>query len=190
MWIDADAVFVRFDKDIRDEIEKGKDFYICLIDFKNRVAPNSGFFMFRKSAWSLNFLDRVWNKKEYTYHNYWENAAIIDLLGYKNSMNYNKSRLFLNGLLYRLKIKNFVTHFLRKTHLNTLSSKFFKNLPEKKSRKKKEINLARVKWLSSNWNNLPGRVESKKAIVNHYPSKPFNERLAKMTEDVKNYTLK
>jgi len=80
-WVDSDALFVNFNEDIRNEIEEGKDLYLVKHFIKGRFVPNSGSFLIRKSEWSNNFLYAIWSREKYVYHNYWENAAVIELLG-------------------------------------------------------------------------------------------------------------
>ncbi|MEK6891390.1 MAG: hypothetical protein AABX03_04610 [Nanoarchaeota archaeon] len=196
-WIDSDALFVRFDKNILKEIENGKDFYLVKHHIRGRLVPNSGSFIIRKSEWSKKFLDDVWNKKEYIYHNYWENAAIVDILGYKEVMSSNKYKLFFNMIFYKLKIKKFATKVF-----NLLKKLLpVKNKIDDKSIEERNIKMIRyyenpeimkkVKWLDLEWNNLPGvkGSEAKKPIINHYPAKPYAERLYKMKQDFKNAKL-
>lgn len=91
MWVDADACFVRSDRDIANEMKPGMDLYLVF----HRIAvhsffpgvhaaidrPNSGVMVLRKSEWSFRFLDKIWGMTQYLNHGWWENAAIIDLLG-------------------------------------------------------------------------------------------------------------
>jgi len=41
---------------------------------------NSGNILFRNTAWMRTFWDKVWKKKDYLYHVWWENAAMIKVL--------------------------------------------------------------------------------------------------------------
>jgi Nucleotide-diphospho-sugar transferase len=89
-WIDADAAFVRFDTDIREELTPGKDLYICsgrrvesrpggLVHVSEQ--PCTGFVIFRNSEWSRDFLRDWWQRSEFTNHCWWELAAFINLAG-------------------------------------------------------------------------------------------------------------
>lgn len=93
-WIDADAAFLRFDENIRDEIEPGNDWQdVSLVIAESGELrpggptvrfsqPCSGFMVLRNTAWSREFLDDVWKRTEFLNHCWWELAAIIHLCGY------------------------------------------------------------------------------------------------------------
>mgnify|MGYP001269079836 CR=1 FL=1 len=91
-WMDADALFLRYDRDIREVIEPGKDLYMVQIPISeelqisgsslNKSIPNTGVMLLRNCEWTRKFLEKVWNREEYRDHPWWENAAVIDLLGY------------------------------------------------------------------------------------------------------------
>jgi hypothetical protein len=87
LWTDADTVILRQDKDILSEVRPGKDLYLVEHThpaFPTSKVPNTGVMLVRNTAWSRNFFERVWSMTEYRDHNWWENAAVIDLLGYRN----------------------------------------------------------------------------------------------------------
>jgi ADP-heptose:LPS heptosyltransferase len=91
LYVDADTMFVRFDQDIRDQIDKVHDLHLCWHDEGNSeiYAPLSGHFntgvmAWRSSEWSLNFLDEIWHKEEFINHHWWEQAAVNSLLGYRS----------------------------------------------------------------------------------------------------------
>jgi hypothetical protein len=94
LWIDADACFVRGDADILSCVRPEKDLFLVnhrvnggmLTNFPGVHAyferPNTGLILARSSRWSLEFLERVWNKTEYMNHPWWENAALMAEIGY------------------------------------------------------------------------------------------------------------
>lgn len=94
LWIDADACFVRGDADILICVRPEKDLFLVnhcvnggmLTNFPGVHAyferPNTGVILARSSRWSLEFLERVWNKTEYMNHPWWENAALMAEIGY------------------------------------------------------------------------------------------------------------
>lgn len=191
LWVDSDALFVRFNEDIRREIQHNKDFYLVKHD-----GPNTGLFLIRNSEWSKNFLKDTWNFKKYIYHNLWENAAINDLLGYKDTLVYNKYKIFIKKILYKTNSKNLITNLIGATRIN----KYIYNLLERPTIQKRDnINqkekieridkeLQKIKWLDREWNSVP-QYPSKNPILKHYPSMPFKERLKRMKIDFDN-TLK
>lgn len=87
LWTDADSVMLRQDVDILSEVRPDKDIYLVEHDhpaFPTSKVPNTGVMLVRNTAWSRAFFDRVWNATEYENHPWWENAAVIDILGYRN----------------------------------------------------------------------------------------------------------
>lgn len=90
-WIDTDALFVRFDAGIRDEIRDGKHLYLVshhifldpMPGMQVRLdVPNTGVMLLRNDPWTVGLLDAIWKREEFLDHRWWENAALIDMLGY------------------------------------------------------------------------------------------------------------
>ena len=79
IWIDADALIVRPERDIRDSTDLGKDIL---------VGPrfNTGILLIRNTPWSLWFLDKVWNNQLVPEHGTWDNAAFVYTLGYRHRL--------------------------------------------------------------------------------------------------------
>jgi len=88
-WIDADAIFVDYSKDIRDIIEENKNLYLVKHTINSQEVPNTGVFLLKNNKWSHRFLDMIWEKQEYIAHKWWENAAVIDIFGYYSLLNEN-----------------------------------------------------------------------------------------------------
>jgi hypothetical protein len=91
LWVDTDAVIVRHDIDIRGEIEDGKDLYLAahkldvfpMPGMMVRLdVPNTGVMLLRNCDWTRAFLEDVWSRTDYLRHRWWENAAVIEILGY------------------------------------------------------------------------------------------------------------
>lgn len=84
-WVDADAIFVDISRDIAEEKRPDKDLYLVehrwLANTEWRCA-NTGVFFVRSTPWSRDFLDTVWEREQFIEHEWWENAAVLDLLGY------------------------------------------------------------------------------------------------------------
>ena len=104
-YVDADAMFVRFDEDIRKHLKVEKDLYLCSHSPSNseNYAPiqehfNSGVMVWRNSEWSCNFLNEVWQKTDFIHHCWWEQAAILDLLGYHSAVERGPNNLNPNHL--------------------------------------------------------------------------------------------
>lgn len=82
LWVDADAVIVDIAKDPADEVPHGYFQAMVRHSFGDELIPNTGVWLMRQSELSRSFLDEVWARKEFTTDQWWENAAVIDLLGY------------------------------------------------------------------------------------------------------------
>jgi hypothetical protein len=85
-FIDADAIFVRFDEDIADEIESDKDLYLVKHGVWEGYAPNAGVLLIRNSAWSKKMLSEVWCMENYINTVLQENGALLDYLGLLNDL--------------------------------------------------------------------------------------------------------
>lgn len=86
-WMDADALFMRYNQDLQAIIEPGKDLYlVChpvpdpVIDQKD--TPNAGVMLLRNCEWTRDLLQNLWDFEEYIRHPWSENAALLDLMGY------------------------------------------------------------------------------------------------------------
>ena len=51
----------------------------------------------------MNFLKKVWHKKEYINHQWWEQAAIMDIMGFKSELNGNLNDNKGNSYLEKVK---------------------------------------------------------------------------------------
>jgi hypothetical protein len=91
-YIDTDALFVRFDDDIRDHLTGEKDLYLCWHSSNNSepyeplaAHYNTGVMVWRNSAWSIEFLGQIFRQTEFIDHAWWEQAALLNLLGYRSA---------------------------------------------------------------------------------------------------------
>ena len=101
LWIDADAYFNRYDIDIAEEIEENKDIYLvkhyCEVHkgshYDNTklaiLRINTGVLLMKCCLNNEEFLKKVWRKEEYINHDWWEQAAIMDIFGFKSELNGN-----------------------------------------------------------------------------------------------------
>jgi hypothetical protein len=86
LWVDADAIFVDISKDIAELVRPDKDLYLVEHVYAENPewrSANTGVFLVRSTPWARDFLERVWAAEEYVHHPWWENAAVLDLLGYE-----------------------------------------------------------------------------------------------------------
>jgi hypothetical protein len=86
LWVDADAIFVDISRDIAELVRPDKDLYLVEHVYEEDESwrsANTGVFLVRSTPWARRFLDRVWAAEQYVDHPWWENAAVLDLLGYE-----------------------------------------------------------------------------------------------------------
>ena len=101
MWIDADAFFYKDAKNILHELDSSHEIFLvnhyCSVHkgskFKNTILTinriNCGMMIFKVSQFSLDFLEKVWAKDKYINHVWWEQAAIMDIIGLKAEITNN-----------------------------------------------------------------------------------------------------
>jgi hypothetical protein len=91
LWIDADAVIVDGSRDIADVFEA--DRFLALVRHGERQVPNTGVMVWRAGEPAVELLERVWAAKRFVHHPWWENAALLDTLGYELPGELEPSRL-------------------------------------------------------------------------------------------------
>jgi len=88
VWIDADAIIVDLARNIADELRTGKDLY--LVEHHSQASgertANAGVMMLRSGAWAKALLEAAWARIDLIDHPWWENAAIMQLLGYRTEV--------------------------------------------------------------------------------------------------------
>jgi len=101
MWIDADAFFHKDAKNILYELDSNHEIFLvnhyCSVHkgskFKNTILTinriNCGMMIFKVSQFNLDFLEKVWNEDKYINHVWWEQAAIMDIIGLKAEITNN-----------------------------------------------------------------------------------------------------
>lgn len=83
VWIDADAVLVDLSKDIADELQPDKWLYMVEHHFLHEGSHlNAGVFMVRAGRTADRFFREVAALTPFRHHRWWEQAAILYLLGY------------------------------------------------------------------------------------------------------------
>jgi galactosyl transferase GMA12/MNN10 family len=80
LWIDADAVIVDGSEDVAAELRP--DRFLALVRHGEREVPNTGVMLWRAGDPARELLDRTWNARRFVDHPWWENAALLDALGY------------------------------------------------------------------------------------------------------------
>lgn len=83
LWIDADALFVDPTRDVAAELQHFRFLHLVSHQIGSERVFNCGVMAFRGGAVSRRFLERVWNQHDLVHHDWWENAAVLRLLGYR-----------------------------------------------------------------------------------------------------------
>lgn len=83
LWLDADALVVRDDVDVVDELPPSAFQALAEHQTGQGRCPNTGVWLLRAGPDSKAFLEAVWGSAAYVDHPWWENAAVCDLLGYQ-----------------------------------------------------------------------------------------------------------
>lgn len=82
LWLDADVVVARSDRDIAEELPA--DRFLAMVEHTvgGKANPNTGVMVIRSGDEARRFFDEVWDSTEYLNHRWWEQAAVMALLGY------------------------------------------------------------------------------------------------------------
>jgi hypothetical protein len=82
VWIDADAVIVDGSVDIADELEPDNQLGLVEHHRGEERIPNTGVMVWRAGHFAHELLAQVWASTRFIDHPWWENAALVDALGY------------------------------------------------------------------------------------------------------------
>jgi hypothetical protein len=84
LWVDADALLLDRAPDIEPELAPHRFLHMVEHRVDGARVPNAGVIAMRGGRLSARFLDRVWAQRRYVNDKWWENAAILHLLGYRD----------------------------------------------------------------------------------------------------------
>jgi hypothetical protein len=82
VWLDSDLVIVDGRKDIADELEPDRFLYLVEHAYNDERVPNTGVMLLRSGPMAERFLDDAWALEEHLDHEWAEQGAIMELLGY------------------------------------------------------------------------------------------------------------
>lgn len=82
MWIDADAIICDPTKDIREVLDNRYAMHLVAHRIGRRTIPNTGVWVCQRSKDTFELLEAVWKHSKFVNHNWWEQAALMDLIGY------------------------------------------------------------------------------------------------------------
>ena len=85
LCIDADAIIVDVGRSILAEVDDSADLWLAHHPQEHdpdATVANTGVMLVRASPFATAILQAMWASEQYIDHNWWENAALLDLLGY------------------------------------------------------------------------------------------------------------
>lgn len=82
VWIDADAVIVDDREDIAGALVPDAQLALVRHRREDVLIPNTGVMVWRAGEFARGLLDRMWSSTRFLDHPWWENAALLDALGY------------------------------------------------------------------------------------------------------------
>lgn len=97
LWLDADIVICDLSRDVADEVPTGAWQGLVRHHTTDGEVPNGGVWYARPAMRST--LQAIWARDRYLNHGWWEQAALLDLLGYAHRE--RPARLVEPTTLYR-----------------------------------------------------------------------------------------
>ena len=86
IWIDSDAILLDLSRDLRKDIARATDFAWTVHHYDGADFANSGVLFLRSTPRTIALLNEVWAQEDLIEHPWWENAALIRLLGYTSAI--------------------------------------------------------------------------------------------------------
>jgi len=86
IWIGADLVIV----DGSEDIEVPADYWQAMVNHHTAdgEVPNTDFWLCRKPM--IPYLSQVWESKQFIHNGWWEQAALLELMGYNQQLRPNR----------------------------------------------------------------------------------------------------
>lgn len=82
VWLDSDLVITDGRKDIARELESDCFLYLVEHAYNDERVPNTGVMMLRSGQTAARFLEDAWSLDQHLGHEWAEQGAIMELLGY------------------------------------------------------------------------------------------------------------
>lgn len=83
IWIDADAIICNPIYDIRNDIDVNYPIQLVTHFGIKPLFPNGGVWIVQRDPRSLELLEAIWSQEQLINHPWWEQAALLTLLGYE-----------------------------------------------------------------------------------------------------------
>lgn len=82
LWIDIDVLILEVELDVGGEFREDADIGLVFHNAEYGDLPNTGVMLVRNTIASVTFFQHIWEQSDLVHHPWWENAAVIRLLGY------------------------------------------------------------------------------------------------------------
>lgn len=82
-WVDADAAIVDASRDVADELAPRSLLGLVAHDYEGQQIPNCGVMVVRNDRRTRRLFEEIWEQTDLLDHKWWENAAMLRLLGYE-----------------------------------------------------------------------------------------------------------
>ncbi len=86
LWLDADTVVVNAREDFTKLTSRYKPLALVAHKYHGQTFPNTGVMSIRSTFITRRLFRRIWTMDHYLNHKWWENAAFLELLGYKTDV--------------------------------------------------------------------------------------------------------
>ncbi len=82
-WVDADAAIVDASRDVADELASHSLLGLVAHEYEGQQIPNCGVMVVRRDRRTRRLFEAIWEQTDLLDHKWWENAAMLRLLGYE-----------------------------------------------------------------------------------------------------------
>lgn len=82
-WVDADAAIVDASRDVADELARRSLLGLVAHQYEGQQIPNCGVMVVRNNRRTRRLFEEIWEQTDLLDHKWWENAAMLRLLGYE-----------------------------------------------------------------------------------------------------------
>jgi hypothetical protein len=82
IWLDADAVVVDPTHDLSHAVSRRKPLALVAHEYQGQTVPNMGVVAVRSTRLTRRLMRDLWSMTQHVDHRWWENAALLEVLGY------------------------------------------------------------------------------------------------------------
>lgn len=82
-WVDADAAIIDVSRDIAADLPQRRAIGVVEHHYGGQSVPNAGVMILRRRSITRRFLHKLWKSEHRIDDPWWDNAALLDLLGYQ-----------------------------------------------------------------------------------------------------------